>query len=102
MGMLVTMTETKAISPQDAARRANMIMAIGVLLTIVPLGLAVVNLIIVGNDSLWQALASLGWAFVICVCLLPIGLASFAMGLSRLMAAKRAMKEADEADEESA
>jgi|GEM_PF-2635211 len=96
------MSTTKLGSLQDAASRANMIMAIGVLLTIVPLGLAVVNLIIAGGSSLWQALIALGWAFVICVCLLPIGLASFALGLARLMAAKRAMKAAEESDEESA
>jgi hypothetical protein len=96
------MSETKKMSPVEAARRANMIMGIGVLLTIVPLGLALVNIIIVDDGSVWQALASLGWAFVICVCLLPIGLASFGMGLASLMAAKRAIKDADESDDEDA
>lgn len=96
------MSESKIGSLQDAARRANMIMAIGILLTIVPLGLAVVNLIIAGGASLWQALVSLGWAFVICVCLLPIGLASFALGLGRLLSAKRALKAAADEDDESA
>lgn len=94
------MSKNAPLSPPEAARRANMIMGIGVLLTVVPLGLAIVNLLIVDDGSVWQALASLGWAFVICVCLLPIGLVSFAMGLSGYMAAKRALKEADESDDE--
>ncbi|MDX6766749.1 MAG: hypothetical protein SFU85_08155 [Candidatus Methylacidiphilales bacterium] len=93
------MSEPAKLSPQESLRRANMIMGIGVLLTVVPLGLAIVNILITDDGAILQALASLGWAFVICVCLLPVGLVSFAMGLSRLMAAKRALKEIDESEE---
>jgi hypothetical protein len=78
---------------------ANMLMGVGMLLTIVPTGLAAVSIIISGDASFWSRLASLGWAFFVTALLLPIGLALLFFGFGKMAALKRALKALDEADD---
>lgn len=79
---------------------ANMLMGVGMLLTIVPLGLTAVSMVISGDEMFFHRLASLGWAFFVTLLLLPLGLALLFFGFGKMAALKRAMKALDEADDE--
>ncbi|NJK93140.1 MAG: hypothetical protein HC904_15765 [Blastochloris sp.] len=91
---------------ERTVERANIVTSVGILLTVVPLGLILVSYVITSGASLIQKLVSLGWAFYVTIALLPLGLALFVFGLGWMVILKRAKQrgefDADEDEEESA
>jgi hypothetical protein len=81
---------------------ANMVMSVGILLTIVPLVVGVMNIASTIGDESLAAKALLGWTYVFIIYgLLPVGLLFFAGGLTWMFVLRRKLKSAaDEEDEE--
>ncbi|MDD5262465.1 MAG: hypothetical protein PHD76_11530 [Methylacidiphilales bacterium] len=77
-----------------------MITGVGILLTIVPIGFAILSLLTSQKLSIHEAFEVLGWAFVVVFALLPLGLGLFIGGLTWMVYLKRAIKAADEAEDE--
>lgn len=94
------MYQTKRAELVHSIKVANMCMGVGMLLTIVPTGLALVSIVISGDDTFWNRLISLGWAFFVTALLLPIGMALLFFGFGKMAALKRALKQLDEKDDE--
>lgn len=69
--------------------KANMLTGVGILLTVVPLGMCVVSYITSADVPPLQALMALGWAFFVTIALLPLGLALFVGGLGWMVILKR-------------
>ncbi|MDR0534245.1 MAG: hypothetical protein LBH01_09870 [Verrucomicrobiales bacterium] len=79
-----------------------MILGVGILLTIIPLGYIIVSLVTTQHLSLKEARLAYGWIFTVVIGLLPFGLALLVTGLSLLTAAKRNLKAADVAKDDEA
>jgi hypothetical protein len=79
---------------------ANMILGVGILLTIIPLGYVIVSLATTKKISIEEARLAYGWIVTIVIGLLPLGLALLITGLSLLTVAKRNLKAADVAKDE--
>ncbi|MFQ3670921.1 MAG: hypothetical protein SNJ84_05630 [Verrucomicrobiia bacterium] len=82
-------------------RLAKLLVSVGALLTIVPIGFMIVSVIALQPDP-WSALMSLGWAVIVAIALLPLGLAFLFGGLGWLVAVKRQMKQELEEDDDAA
>ncbi|GAB4248285.1 MAG: hypothetical protein OHK005_14820 [Candidatus Methylacidiphilales bacterium] len=82
-------------------RLAKLLVSVGALLTIVPVGFMTVSVIVLQPDP-WKALMSLGWALIVAIALLPLGLAFLFGGLGWLIAVKRQLKKEFEDDDEDA
>ena len=85
---------------EERLNLANMIMSIGILLTVVPIGFTLISVFISDHLSLHEAYHMLGWAFVVVYSLLPVGLGLFIGGFTWMVYLKRAVKAADEAEDE--
>jgi len=94
------MAETNKEALQASLKTANMLMGVGMLLSIVPTGLTLVSIVISGDEAFWSRLASLGWSFFVTALLLPVGMALLFFGFGKLAATKRTLKALDEADED--
>ena len=79
---------------------ANMLMGIGILFTVVPVGFTLISLLVSDHLSLHEAYEMLGWAFIVVFSLLPAGVALFFGGFTWTIYLKRAIKLADEAEDE--
>ncbi len=79
-------------------RLAKLLVSIGALLTTVPVGFMIVSVIVLQPDP-WAALMSLGWALIVAIALLPLGLAFLFGGLGWLVAVKRQLKKEFDDDE---
>lgn len=79
---------------------ANMMLGVGILLTIIPLGYIIVSLATTQHLSIKEARLAYGWIFTVVIALLPLGLALLITGLSLLTIAKRHLKAADVAKDD--
>lgn len=82
---------------------ANMVMSVGILLTIVPLVVGLMNIASTIGDESLAAKALLGWTYLFIIYgLLPIGLLFFAGGLTWMFLLRRKLKSIpeDEDDDE--
>lgn len=93
------MSEQNKETLNKSVKVANMLMGVGMLMTIVPMGLTLVSMVISGDEAFWHKLASLGWAFFVTALLLPIGLGLLFFGFGKMAALKRTLKSLDEADD---
>ena len=85
---------------EDRLSLANMLMGIGILFTVVPVGFTLISLLVSDRLSIHEAYAMLGWAFVVVYSLLPLGISLFFGGFTWTVYLKRAIKLADEAEDE--
>lgn len=85
---------------QKGLKLANMLMGVGMLLTTVPVGFTLVSIVISGDASFFERMASLGWAFFVTLFLLPLGLALLFFGFGKMAVLKRSLKELDDKDDE--
>ncbi|MEM6884708.1 MAG: hypothetical protein AAF571_06715 [Verrucomicrobiota bacterium] len=87
---------------KKALNLANMLLGIGILLLIVPVGYIILTLVTSGGEeSGGGSLVSLGWISFIVLSLLPAGLGAFIAGLTWMSVIKRKMKKEDiDADDE--
>jgi len=81
---------------------ANMLLGIGILLLVVPIGFTIVTLSTPNqNQSVAEALMSFGWIYIVVMSMLPLGLGAFVGGLTWMTHLKRKMKAEDiDADDE--
>jgi hypothetical protein len=93
------MAEQSKDELNKSLKMANMLMGVGMLMTVVPMGLALVSIIISGDEAFWQKLVSLGWSFFVTALLLPVGLALLVFGFGKMVAVNRTLKSLDDADE---
>jgi membrane-bound ClpP family serine protease len=84
--------------------KANLLTGVGILLTVVPLGMCIISFVTAADSSPFDALLGLGWAFFVTIALLPIGLALFFGGLGWMVVLKRNRErlDLDEEDEDNA
>lgn len=75
--------------------KANLLTAVGALLTIVPVGMCIMSIVLSFGSSPLDSLMGLGWAFFITIALLPLGLALFIGGLGWGIVLKRAKDRAE-------
>jgi len=94
------MGEVDTIKLHKKLNFANMILGVGILLTVIPIGYIVVSLATTQHLSIKEARAAYGWIFTVVIALLPLGLAMFVTGLSLLTVAKRNLKAADVAKDD--
>lgn len=80
-------------------RLAKLLVSVGALLTVVPIGFMVVSVIALQPDP-WTALMSLGWSVIVAIALLPLGMAFLFGGLGWIVALKRRQKQELESDDE--
>ncbi|MDZ4788215.1 MAG: hypothetical protein SH807_04665 [Blastochloris sp.] len=78
---------------------ANILAGVGLLLTIIPLGLCIVSLFLLEGVSPLKALYSLGWAFMAALAMLPLGLGVFVGALAWMSLLKRTKQKAEYAGE---
>lgn len=89
-----------------ALNLSNVLLGIGILLLIVPVGFILLTLATASeNQTLAEEINSLGWIVLIILSLVPVGLGCFVGGLSWMVYLKRKAKaeeieEDDAADEE--
>ncbi|MEM6822939.1 MAG: hypothetical protein AAF558_13500 [Verrucomicrobiota bacterium] len=67
---------------EKALNLANMLLGIGILLLIVPIGFGIITYMTASGQSPFQAMNSIGWICLIIVSLVPLGLATFIGGLT--------------------
>jgi hypothetical protein len=81
---------------------ANMVMSIGILLTIVPLVVALINFASASPNDPLGVRVMLGWIYVMIVYgLLPVGMFFFIVGLTSMFILRKKLKSApDDEDEE--
>ncbi len=85
---------------EKALNLANMILGIGILLIIVPVGFTVITLATGGDQSVYAEITTLGWISVVILTMLPVGLGAFIGGLTWMSVLKRkAIAEDIEADD---
>jgi hypothetical protein len=80
--------------------RANMLTGVGILLTVVPLGMCIVSYITSADVPPIQALRALGWAFFVTIALLPLGFIMFAFGLGWMVILKRSRDRANQSGDD--
>jgi hypothetical protein len=80
--------------------KANIVAGVGILLTVVPLGLCMVSYITSAEVPPLQALMALGWAFFVTIALLPLGLALFVGGLGWMVVLKRHYDQSSHMDDD--
>jgi len=88
---------------EKALNLANVILGIGILLLVVPVGFAIITLATVGDEPPMQAMISLGWINLLIWSLLPLGLGGFVGGLTWMTYLRRRAKSeeiAEDAQEE--
>jgi len=76
---------------------ARILVGVGTMLTVVPLGVAILSLISSSGTDIDQILA-IGWAWWVTVGLLPLGLGFLVVGLGYLVKLKRKAKAELEAE----
>jgi hypothetical protein len=91
--------KTMGVCMEKSGQLAKLLISVGALLTLVPLGFVTVSVISLQPDP-WAALMSLGWALIIAIALLPLGLAFLIGGLGWLTVLKRQAKALEESDDE--
>lgn len=80
------------IDSQKALNMANMLLGIGILLLVVPIGFSALTLTTASEDqSLAEALMSFGWIVIVVMSMVPIGLGAFTGGLTWMVFVKRKM-----------
>jgi len=85
-----------------ALNMANMLLGIGILLLIVPIGFSIITLSTAAeNQGAAEAFMAFGWICLVVMSMLPIGLGSFVGGLTWMVYLKRKQKAEDiDADDE--
>ena len=88
---------------EKSINTANVLLGIGTLLLVVPIGFGLISLMTVSGEPPVQAMISLGWICLLIFSLIPIGLGLFIGGLTWMTyLRKRAKSEeiAEDAQEE--
>ncbi|MGF1679565.1 MAG: hypothetical protein ACFCUX_10285 [Candidatus Methylacidiphilales bacterium] len=78
---------------------ANILLGIGLLLLIVPIGFTVITLATLDDRSALQAMSELGWICFISLSLIPIGLGAFVGGLTWMVYLKKRAKSEEIAED---
>jgi hypothetical protein len=86
---------------EKALNLANMLLGVGMLLLIVPIGFGIITLTTTDGQSAMEALTAVAWVFMVILLALPIGLGAFVGGLTWMVYLKRRAKIEDiEEDDE--
>ncbi len=75
--------------------KANMLTGVGLLLTVVPLGMCIVSYITADGASPVEQLRVLGWAASVTLMLLPLGFLIFSLSLGWMVILKREQKRSE-------
>lgn len=82
---------------------ANVLLGIGILLLVVPVGFSIITLTTISNESPMQAMTSLGWICWLILAMIPLGLGAFVGGLTWMTYLRRRARSeelAEDAQEE--
>ncbi len=83
-----------------AANLANMMISVGILLVIVPIGLAFITVVTMNDYSYSYIRQTLGWTHTVAVALLPLGITLTIFSLVWLLSVKKRMQNLDLSAEE--
>ena len=85
---------------EDKLDLANVLMGVGILFTVVPMGFTLISILASDKLSLHEAYHLLGWTFIVVYALLPLGMGMFVGGFTWTIYLKRALAAVDEAEDE--
>jgi len=81
---------------EKALNIANILLGIGILLLIVPIGFSIITLSTAGeNQTVTETFVSIGWICLVVITMLPLGLGSFVGGLTWMTYLRRKSKAED-------